>query len=205
MGTSQYTCTRTTEAEFQSATATAMEDAEVTAATREQLNMSANGCLVPPCVTNGELCDSGDPSCSVSPFSEPENMKTGAIVGFCILGAAVVIGLVVFVYQTKINKMNKVAKQKFAGRLRESSRDFMKGDSGHRQKRTDLMDIFDHIDDDGDGVMTKTELWTYVTSKETSMSESEFNALFKQIDTDGSGMIDFVEFVTFMGKIDPSN
>ena len=67
------------------------------------------------------------------------------------------------------------------------------------------MNIFDHIDDDSDGVMTKPELWTYVTSKETSMSESEFNALFQQIDTDGSGMIDFVEFVTFMAKIDPSN
>ena len=174
MGTSQYTCTQTTEAEFQSATATAMEDAEVTAATREQLNMTANGCLVPPCVTNGELCDSGDPSCSVSPFSEPENMKTGAIVGFCILGAAVVIGLVVFVYQTKIDKMNKIAKQKFASRLRESSRDIMKGDNGHCQKRTDLMNFFDHIDDDGDGVMTKPELLAYVTSKETSMSESEF-------------------------------
>ena len=89
--------------------------ASVTDGTREKLNLAAHGCLVPPCATEEDICTT-DPSCSVSPYQEVETMKAGAIVGFCILGAAVLIAGLVFFYQRKINAMEKNAKAKFASR-----------------------------------------------------------------------------------------
>ncbi len=87
----------------------------MTDGTRDKLNLAAHGCLVPPCATEEDICTT-DPSCSVSPYQEIETMKAGAIVGFCILGAAVVIAVLIFFYQRKINAMEKNVKAKFASR-----------------------------------------------------------------------------------------
>jgi len=88
IGTSQHVCKRATKNEFDAAVSSAFDTAKVTAGTRDQLNISNHGCLVPPCATEEDLCKT-DPSCSESPYQERETMKTGAMFGFCILGAAV--------------------------------------------------------------------------------------------------------------------
>ena len=125
-------------------------------------------------------------------------MKAGAIVGFCILGAVVLIGLVVYFYQRKVNKMEHDAKAKFASRMRMS---FVTG-KGEAEKRETAMGAFASIDEDKSGLVSKEELWTYIHAKESNMTETEFNRLFKMIDQDGSNEIDFAEFLMFMGKLD---
>ena len=49
--------------------------------------------------------------------------------------------------------------------------------------------------------MQKSELRTFTQSgKFGEMSEKDFERMFKIIDTDASGEIDFIEFVTFVGQ-----
>ena len=129
-------------------------------------------------------------------------MKTGAIVGFCFLGAAVAIALVVFVYHRKITMLNKNAKAKFAGRLGHSFVVLSGDDADRNKRRAELINKFDQIDVDGNGLINKEEMWEYVSSKENqNMTKQEYDALFKQIDNDGSGEIDFAEFALFMNKV----
>lgn len=139
-----------------------------------------------------------DPSCSVSPYQEQETMKAGAIVGFCILGAVILIGLIVFFYQKKINKMEKDAKAKFASRMRMS---FVVG-RGESEKREAGIAAFASIDKDNSGLITKEELWEYIHARESQMTEKEFDRLFKIIDKDGSNEIDFAEFLMFLSKLE---
>ena len=78
---------------------------------------------------------------------------------------------------------------------------FTRGE-GEAEKRETAMGAFDSIDEDKSGLVSKEELWTYIHAKESNMTESEFNRLFKMIDQDGSNEIDFAEFLMFMGKLD---
>mmetsp|Transcript_12497 Transcript_12497/g.25957 ORF Transcript_12497/g.25957 Transcript_12497/m.25957 type:complete len:131 (-) Transcript_12497:218-610(-) len=127
-------------------------------------------------------------------------MKTGAIVGFAVLGAVVVIALIVFVYQRKLNKVKKEAKTKFASRMAKSMR--MTGSSLEHERRSELIKKFDTIDEDSSGTISKDELWEYITKQDNqNMTKQEFDALFKTIDKDLSGQIDLPEFLMFMSQL----
>jgi len=170
----------------------------VTNGTRDKLNLAEQGCLVPPCVTEEDICTT-DPSCSVSPYQEVETMKAGAIVGFCVLGAAVVIAVLVFFYQRKMKQMEHVVKTKFASRMRQS---FAGVKDGEGDKREEALRAFDGIDKDNSGLVSKEELWNWIHNKQSNITENDFNRLFKIIDKDGSNEIDFAEFLMFLGNLE---
>lgn len=58
------------------------------------------------------------------------------------------------------------------------------------------MKVFKSIDKDGDGVIEKKELITIFNSHSTSrLSEKQIENILQVIDTNGSGQIDFTEFL----------
>jgi len=59
-----------------------------------------------------------------------------------------------------------------------------------------LRDIFLELDDDGDGIITATELQKGLSSAGvTSMAHQEVKELLKAVDADGDGQIDYTEFL----------
>jgi len=65
----------------------------------------------------------------------------------------------------------------------------------------DLVGEFKKIDMNDDGLIQKSELKKYAQSgKFGELSEKDFARMFQIIDKDGSGEIDFIEFVTIIGQ-----
>lgn len=62
--------------------------------------------------------------------------------------------------------------------------------------KDNLMKVFKEIDKDGDGVIEKKELISVFNSHSTSrLTENEIENILQVIDTNGSGHIDFTEFL----------
>jgi len=53
---------------------------------------------------------------------------------------------------------------------------------------------------DGDGTITTTELGTVMRSLGQNPTEAELQDMINEVDVDGSGTIDFPEFLTMMAK-----
>lgn len=58
-----------------------------------------------------------------------------------------------------------------------------------------LLAAFREIDKDGDGVIEKDELIEIFNSEDTTLPPTEIEKILKIIDTNGSGRIDFTEFL----------
>ena len=65
---------------------------------------------------------------------------------------------------------------------------------------SNLKDIFKRYDDDGSGEVDAGELMEIMQSLGVSATEQEINAMVSEIDSDGSGTIDFDEFKTMVHK-----
>ncbi|XP_063283000.1 calmodulin-alpha-like [Pelobates fuscus] len=59
---------------------------------------------------------------------------------------------------------------------------------------------FSLYDKDGDGAITTKELGTVMRSLGQNPSEAELQDMLREIDHDGSGTIDFPEFLTLMAR-----
>ena len=62
----------------------------------------------------------------------------------------------------------------------------------------DIKLAFKMFDADGSGSISKEELRDALTQAGNKISEAEFNELFDETDADGSGEIDYGEFVTML-------
>eukprot|EP00957_Ditylum_brightwellii_P180285 13733411-Ditylum_brightwellii.AAC.1 len=205
--TAKYSCKRAPQEKWVLAISKFYDAAKVTEATRELLNMEKHGCLVTPCATEEEWCTQ-DPSCSESPYKENDSLKASVVATFIVLGAVIILAVIVVYYRRKINQAKTGAKKKFAQRLRMSVALGSSAEEGIKDyiaQRNELIQKFDRIDADSSGLITREDLWKYLISKgseDIKMNETEFDALFKDIDTDGSGTIDFTEFAGFMGQLE---
>lgn len=62
--------------------------------------------------------------------------------------------------------------------------------------KDNLMKVFKEMDKDGDGVIEKNELISVFNTHSTSrLTENEISHILQLIDTNGSGQIDFTEFL----------
>ncbi|GAB1609565.1 calmodulin, striated muscle [Argonauta hians] len=64
----------------------------------------------------------------------------------------------------------------------------------------EFKEAFDLFDKDGDGAITTKELGTVMRSLGQNPSESELQDMINEVDVDGSGTIDFPEFLTMMAR-----
>lgn len=66
--------------------------------------------------------------------------------------------------------------------------------------RTKLRPVFTRFDVDGSGTISTSEMGTIVTAAKIEMSDAQLQAIMKEADPDGSGEIDFDEFVLVLRK-----
>jgi len=146
--------------------------------------------------TEEKWCET-DPACSESPYQEPKApLRTGATVGFVILGLAILCAVFYVFHSTTMKRKEKRIKEQFSMRMKQSIT--MKSFSGNNSAQ--FHEIFKRIDKDGDGYIERDELQEYMNAKGETMPESDFDALWKSFDIDKSGTIDYLEFCVFMAK-----
>ena len=138
-----------------------------------------------------------DPACGESPYQEPITpLRTGPLVGFILLGLAVLFtGFAVF-YRTMMARKEKRIREHFRQRMRQSVA--IKSFSVNNSKQFEGM--FKRIDADGDGYIKKKELRDYMNKREPVISTKDFEGLWTSIDADKSGTVDYLEFCVFMAK-----
>ena len=64
----------------------------------------------------------------------------------------------------------------------------------------EFKEAFSLFDKDGDGTITTKELGTVMRSLGQNPTEAELQDMINEVDQDGSGSIDFPEFLTLMSR-----
>merc|ERR1711924_17234 len=64
----------------------------------------------------------------------------------------------------------------------------------------EFKEAFSLFDKDGDGTITTKELGTVMRSLGQNPTEAELQGMINEVDVDGSGTIDFPEFLNLMAK-----
>ena len=67
-----------------------------------------------------------------------------------------------------------------------------------KQLREKLRPIFDKFDEDGSGAVSTAEMRKIVRQLKLQMTPQQLSAMMKEADPDGSGEIDFEEFVAVL-------
>ena len=144
----------------------------------------------------GGLID--DVSCTDSPYEEPAaQMKGGFIALFVILGV-LVFGTVAYLLHRKKSEDQKSRYKLHL--VRGIARNISIAGTAGMVSPDKLRKEFDHLDSDGGGAISKDELKKFVESgKVGTISGKDFEALWRAIDIDDSGEVNFVEFISFLG------
>lgn len=66
------------------------------------------------------------------------------------------------------------------------------------QSEEDLVNAFKVFDRDGNGVITTSELKEVMTNLGDKLSDEEAEAMIRDADADGDGVVDYKEFIKFM-------
>jgi len=155
-------------------------------------------CIGNTCPDEDYLCSAGkDPNCSVSPYTEPSASLNGtglAVIIVCVL--SLVCAVFYFINRHIVNKQKERYRIRFAEQIVEEL-----GHNGSIEQLScdDLAKEFRRIDESGDGMISKEELHEFISSgKAGVMSDHDLNALFKSLDLDGNGVINFMEFCAYM-------
>jgi len=159
--------------------------------------------MTEPCLSvncpNGEdfWCIGGDPSCSKSPYEEPDGkLKPGIVAAIVVIGACFAAVVFFLVQRYSLRQQEKRYRTTFARRVADT----MTIRKSMRSLTPDLLaKEFQVIDKQHDGRISKEELWEFLnTGKAGEINERDFNALFTCMDTTDSGSVDFLEFCAFL-------
>merc|ERR1711943_54941 len=82
----------------------------------------------------------------------------------------------------------------------ESTPPNMSADQLTEEQIAEFKEAFSLFDKDGDGTITTKELGTVMRSLGQNPTEAELADMINEVDADGSGTIDFPEFLNLMAK-----
>jgi len=68
------------------------------------------------------------------------------------------------------------------------------------EELAEFKEIFDLVDEDGGGTIDKSELKRLMETLGLKPTEKDLDEMMAEVDSDGSGDIDFLEFVTVMSR-----
>lgn len=156
-------------------------------------------CLSSVCPTEENWCKF-DPNCSVSPYQEPEGKLKNSFLAGLICICALVVFLAAYAYHRKlISDEAKRVRLLVATRI---ARYLNINFSSIDLTKEALAQQFQSIDKSGDGVLQKDEIKEFFMDSEhgSSITESDIESILAALDSDGNGVIDFVEFVSFVSQ-----
>ena len=157
----------------------------------------------PPCVTlecptdeNWALINS---YLGTSPYIEPDGVLTGGFIAGVTI-SSIVVALLIFymIYKRGVEAREKRVKKAVLNSLSKS----MSLKISKNLTAKDLNEMFQRIDDDGNGNIDKDEMKKLVEEAGVAnMSDRDYDVLFASIDLDENGTLDFVEFCAFFASI----
>jgi len=161
--------------------------------------MEASCNNVDQCITEEEWCESGDPSCSESPYQEPDGkVKSGVIAGFTVAGFVVLLAILYLVHAYMVKKRDERNRVKFASRVAQT----MSIRKSARSLTPDMLEKeFNKIDKEHGGRITKEALREFLESgKAGEINDRDFEALWAVMHSDSSDTVDFLEFCAYMAQ-----
>jgi hypothetical protein len=141
-----------------------------------------------------------DPYLGTSPYIEPDGVLTGGFIAGVTI-SSIVVALLVFymIYKRGVEAREKRVKLAVLNSLSKS----MSLKISKSLTAKDLNEMFQKIDDDGNGNIDKDEMKKLVEEAGVAnMSDRDYDVLFASIDLDGNGTLDFVEFCAFFASLD---
>jgi len=157
----------------------------------------------PPCVTLECPTDENwaliDPYLGTSPYIEPDGVLTGGFIAGVTI-SSIVVALLIFymIYKRGVEAREKRVKKAVLNSLSKS----MSLKISKNLTAKDLNEMFQRIDDDGNGNIDKDEMKKLVEEAGVAnMSDRDYDVLFASIDLDENGTLDFVEFCAFFASI----
>ena len=186
---------------FEDAVLATYDDFRIHESARMNFPMAKSCNQAGECPTEADFCEI-DPRCSNTIiYAEPSaSVAAGPIVGIVLAVFVVLLGVLYYFHRDAMAKQAARNQATFARRIAET----IKLEGPDRTLTPEaLAEEFKKIDGAGntDGTIDKKELWEFLNSgKVAKMNESDFNALFSALDTDGDGTVSFMEFSAYMGK-----
>lgn len=183
------------ESDFLGRIEATMEDFRIPSDIRVHTAVLSNPHMPP---TETYWCDVlNDPSCTTSPYQNPQtSLKPGALVGFIVLAVVLVAALVGVVIMLVKKRQASRYRNVFARRVAQT----IKVRVGAERLTAELLQKeFETIGGENNGFIKKEDLWTFLsTGKAGVIGKSDFEALWAVMDADDSGTIDFLEFCSFL-------
>jgi len=116
--------------------------------------------------------------------------------------------IAVLFHELDTDKSNSISFQEFLGGLRWSSRSNKMTEKSKMSEffqgidptQLDLVkQVFQDLDTDGDGYITRAELYSMMTQLKLDPSAEDFDNLFNSLDLNGDGKIELEEFMSAVG------
>ena len=95
------------------------------------------------------------------------------------------------------SKKKKARRKRKNKKKKEHSKASAKNDLLNSTGANDMHSLFKQADKDGSGSLEKNEVRRLMKQMGKNLSKAEFEVAFSKIDVDGSGAVDFDEFVEF--------
>ena len=140
---------------------------------------------------SGEFYSESSGACVESTPFDPTVLIGALVAAFVVILAAF------FLWHRRLMKKNEARMREDFGRRMMNSVEIANFSANDP---TQLTEMFKQLDGDENGFIEKQELRNFMDKREPVMSEADFNVLWKSIDADKSGTIDYIEFCIFVAK-----
>jgi len=160
-------------------------------------------CAVPLSCPTEEDWATQDPKLLTSPYVEPEGSpEAGFITGVSLAGLFILATGFYLFYKHRMQQQELRLKQVFA----KSAAKNIEGGKSKDLSPAELGNLYNKIDEDGNGTISKDELKLLIEDGDVvTLSSKDYNILFSAIDIDGNGTVNFAEFCAFFAALPAQN